>query len=125
MPTADEFDAYARTFDATAERLIDAVRSVERRGVTGPVEAPTITIPLDARVTDMTGRCRSAAARCADLASECRHRAEVCRRYTAAHAAYEHAAAAWAWREREARPGDWVGERPQPPVRPAPWAERG
>lgn len=125
MPTADEYDAFARSFDATAERLGAAVRSVERGGMAEPVAAPAVTIRLVERITGLTDRCRSAATRCADLASECRHRAEVCRRYTAALASYEHAAATWERRAREAAPGDWVGARPQLPLRPAPWAERG
>jgi hypothetical protein len=125
VPTADEFDAFAAAFDATAERLTATVRAVERSGLDHPVDAPTVTARLIERIDDLTGRCRSAAAHCADLASECRHRAEVCRRYTAAYVSYEYAGAAWERRAREAEPGEWIGSRPQIPSRPAPWVERG
>lgn len=125
MPTAEEFDAFAATFDATAERLTATARAVERRGLDHPVAAHTVTTRLVLRIDDLTDRCRSAAAQCADLASECRHRAEVCRRHTAAYVSYEYAAAAWERRAREAAPGEWIGLRPQRPLRPAPWVERG
>lgn len=125
MPTADEFDAFAATFDAKAERLSVAASAVERRGLEQPVTAPAVTARIVERIDDLTGRCRSAAAHCADLASECRHRAEVCRRYTAAFASYEYSAAAWDRRARDAQPGEWLGSRPQLPSRPAPWVERG
>ena len=125
MPTADEFEAFAVTFDAEAERLTAAARAVDRRRLDQPVAAPTVTARLVARITDLTDRCRSAAAHCADLASECRHRADTCRRYTAAIASYEQATSLWERRAREAEPDHWIGSRPRIPMRPAPWAERG
>ena len=124
MPTADEFDALAATFATQAERLAGAADAVDRRRLDQPIVAPVIVIPLRDRIAGLIDQCRSAARHCADLASECRHRAEVCRRYSAAIASHQHATAAWERRAREAAPGEWVGSRPQLPLRPAPWAER-
>ena len=125
MPTASDYHQFATGFDAEAERLFATADSLRRdppsAGLGGWVTTTTVT----ARTTAIVRLGDEAARHCSALADECRRRAVVCRSYTEAYQRYLRDLAAHGLLVRNAEPGEWVGWRPSPPARPAPWVERG
>jgi hypothetical protein len=125
VPTAREFEQLASDLDVEADRLADVVLHVERRDLAAAVDSVFLRTQLDVYVGAVVDGCRRAGERCVELATECRRRATLCRGYTDSWAVYEREAADWVEHSRAATPVGSAGPRPVPPVRPAPWVERG
>jgi hypothetical protein len=125
MPTAAEFEAFAAAFEAERQRLSSTADDVVRRRLHEPVAALAPMLRIVEQLDVAVERCRWSADRSGELAVECRRRAAVCRSYSSAWNDFERATAAWERQVRDAAPGEWVPGRPDVPLRPAPWAERG
>lgn len=125
MPTATEFDQYARELEHQRDRINSTVVALERLDPVTVIEGSVGRAHIAARSAEVVAMCDAAARHCLERAAECRRRAQVCRGYTESFDDYLRRLAAYERRLRAADPGDLVGWRPTPPARPATWAERG
>jgi len=125
MPTATEFEQYAREFEIQRDRISATVVALQRLDPAIVIDGWGGRAHIAPRSAQIVATCTAAARQCMEREAECRRRAQVCRAYTAAFGDYLRRLAAYEHRLRSADPGDWVGWRPSPPARPATWAERG
>lgn len=113
MPTADDYEALARRFDARADavrQLGTTLATTVRPDVLSGPHATTLDLALQASAANLATlgrRLRANAATCRRRAHVCRTYAEDVRRYRSALMGLGHAGAI------------------TPPARPAPWAEVG
>jgi hypothetical protein len=125
MPTAAQFDRYTAEFEAQHDQIsatANGLSAVEAGEVVGGSLDRALLMARSARVI---AACTAAKQQCLDQAGECRRRAHICRAYTQAFDDYLYRLVAYDRLVRLAEPGDWVGWRPIPPVKPAAWVERG
>jgi hypothetical protein len=88
MPTADAFDAAARSFDGVAESLDLLLRTTPTHFGPDTLLGGHLSLVADLTVSTATATAVTAATIVADHAATCRQRASACRTYAADVAAY-------------------------------------
>lgn len=124
MPTADDYEQWARWFDERADALSVLLGPLLRASTEDVVAGGRLAATVDVAVRSSVGNADSVAAGMRTLATECRARAATCRIYEAA---------VGAWADRIARDrvaphgGGPYSSTPgvARPVPPAPWVEVG
>lgn len=123
VPTAEQYDRLARSFDDYHQRSLMVAGAVNNVADPASMSGSFITELIEEAIRQVEINSRRGSDENRYLAEVCRGRATICRAYDDAYQRYEMAADDHSEAVRNALPGTETGTPPQPPQRPRPWAE--
>jgi hypothetical protein len=126
MPTAEAFDAAARSFELAAESLEQLMASTPSHFGPDTLRGGLLSMVVDLTVSTATATALRAAAALADDAAVCRQRAATCRAFAIDMAAYQRDLDRYVSELGRLDPADPEAallRRPSRPVRPFTWIE--
>lgn len=123
VPTADQYDRLARSFDEHQQRSLMVGGAVHNVADPASMSGSFIAELVNEAIGQIETNCRRGGEESHYIAEVCRGRAAICRAYDDAYRRFEIASDDHREAVRTSPPGTETGTPPRPPQRPRPWAD--